>query len=230
MKRIFLLLSLATPLVAQEPTDAVALFPLDAVRSDGLSETVRVGCDQSGYFVVGKKEVQWVQPCDVDPEIKTVFKDGTAVLNQRIRVKQYDNGEYKLVPADGLNGGGQVLGAIFYGLTKGAIYGALALGIGAVGKQITEADSDAGYQAAVATGTACVTELATGEVSGAGIIAGAAEATGTGQSLMEGASIVAVESTGGSTAATASAVGGANAFIESIALYAYYAGLAIPWL
>jgi len=121
MKRILMTLGVISSLVAlnasamdQDPKAVV--FDQSMVRTDRLGEMVHVGLDTDGYFAVRENgEFHRIQNADVSPELrKQILQDVLKhKMARKLQVKKYDNGEFKLEAADGLNGGG--LGGAFLG-------------------------------------------------------------------------------------------------------------------
>ncbi|MFC1870698.1 hypothetical protein ACFLXW_00350 [Candidatus Dependentiae bacterium] len=92
---------------AQEP--AVVLFDNSAVRTDGLKGIGTLGADDGGFFVHNEDGMTRIQNCDVDPALHLSPAQLCKFAQEnKLRLKQFDNGEFSVEPAGGLVGGGAI--------------------------------------------------------------------------------------------------------------------------
>ena len=95
------------------------LFDSSHVITDGLDKGLRLGADKDGFFVQEGKNFVRVQSCDTDEILKGHSLNEIALygITSKFKVSQFDNGEYKVTAAEGLQGGG------IGGAWAGALFG-----------------------------------------------------------------------------------------------------------
>ncbi len=192
------------------------------IHEQGFSAAQKLGVlkilrNREGYAVLTNSGMHKVHDHDVDAPLKKMSNEQIAGFlnngNGRIRVAQFDNGEFNLKTHVRGNGGGPLLGSLLYALTKTACYGTAVAATGAA--VVTTggiAGAVTGVAAASATlGAGSAVTLTAAAISGAGGAAAAAEVT------------TAVIATTGSLA-------GAAAVIEAASVAAYGAGTLVWFL
>ncbi len=116
------------------------LFDPAHVRTEGLEKKVQLGADKNGFFVQDGEETIRVHAYDTDEEFKGRSLNEIALygMTSKFKVSQFDNGEYKVAAAEGLNGGGlfgawlgSCLGTGLVVFTGEVVIGAISLCTGA---------------------------------------------------------------------------------------------------
>lgn len=174
--------------------------------------------DASGFHVIKKNKQYDVQPCFVDKELKKYSPEQLRAFLQcgYMQCKRMSDGEYTIKRHVRGLGGGPVLAAAFYCITKGLCYAGV---IGAGSAVIAGTGGFAGGVIAGGLGIAAVgTGTATAGATAVGLVAG-----GVGASA--GAIALATATAGAMVAATGSIVAG----IEAASWGAAAIGAMIPF-
>lgn len=177
---------------------------------------IKLSHGKKGFCVEQNNKKHVIQKYFTDPMVRNVTKDQLKRFLEvgYLSLSQMDNGEFSLKANGRINGGGPILGAAAYWVTKSLCY---AVGVTATvvtaGGAIAGAVALAPVAAPVIVGTGAV---ATGSV--ATVVAGAGTAIGTGAVITTTTGlVVATAATGGSVAGAAVAVGTAAAAISTTA-------------
>jgi len=175
---------------------------------------------KNDFYAETSDVVRKIQRCDVDKEIRGI---DTATLGKMLAsghyltLNKFENTEDYCVRLKGrLKGGGPIFGGMLYAITKGACYGAIALGV----KKFTGSDSTGGLFIKVVTDGAKTLVEAGAEndilTKTTGLVVQKAMSPEEAKQLL----------IAGSTIWGANSIG----VIEAASTYAYLAGCAVPWL
>ena len=238
IRSLSLSLVLLSSIVSAEETHTVFKVSPLAVRTEGACGVELFFCN--GEFGVLKDGVMHpINKEDIDADIRNMsdsdFQKYTGM--GKFKVVQFDNGEFAVRTAGGLNGGGPVTAVVFYGLTKCLCWLGVGTGTALVGAGIAAGTVATGGVAGAITGT-----LSGGAVvaSGLGVPAAAAVAGGAlvgGVSAVAPAAVTSVAITAAQTAAVAGAlapvatvgiIAGTAAAIEGVSVGAFACGMALP--
>lgn len=113
-----------TSLDDYDMSESTVQFYPESVRAEGINEKVDLFYDKEGFFVRSNDEDVRVHSYDIDP----IFKDRSQkdvlrfALGNKIKLKKFNNGEYRVEAAGGLKGGG--VGGAFVGslIGKGLVH------------------------------------------------------------------------------------------------------------
>ena len=88
--------------------------------------------NRNGFSIIQEGIETPVKHHDVGPILRKANKQQLLKLlkDNKLRITQYDNNDYKLELANDLKGGGPITAGIFYGTTKIVCYTGAAIGIG----------------------------------------------------------------------------------------------------
>lgn len=93
-------------------SEATVEFSPETIRAEGIDEKVGLFYDKEGFFVRSNDEDVRVHSYDTDPIFKNKNQKDVLkfALGNKLKLKKFDNGEYRVEAAGGLKGGG-ILGA-----------------------------------------------------------------------------------------------------------------------
>lgn len=97
-----------TTLDDYDMSEATVEFSPESIRAEGLGERVCLFYDKEGFFVRSNDEDVRVHPYDTDPIFKNRNQKDVLkfALGNKLMLKKFNNGEYKVEAAGGLKGGG----------------------------------------------------------------------------------------------------------------------------
>jgi hypothetical protein len=204
------------------------IIPPSRVSSPSKLGNIAAIVNRNGFSVIKEGQETRILDHDVDPILRKANQKQLLRLlkDHRLRITQYDNGDYKATITNSLKGGGPLTAGLFYGATKVICYGGAAIGIGCAANAALSRFSTEKYPAIA-------------KVSGAAIAGGAAIATG---GLSQNASVVVTaieggistdsrlqENIAGATVAIGTTAGvGFFGLVESAACWAFALGMALP--
>ncbi len=240
MKRQLFFLSLSLLFISCSYAHQTLVMSPGAFQAPSDLRVQSVLHDEDGFHILRDNIVHPVQRHDVDAKIRNMRQDQLSAFLKAgyLKVNKLSDGSYKIGAHVRGVGGGPLLATLFYGATKGIIYGSMAAsstaGLIAVGTTVGAAvGGENGAQVGAMAGGALSSTLNI-VASGSPIIAGAATTSGSIVSGAVGANAAMATTTAVGVGTGIVATGGnAVAFkagVEMAAVTMWHIGMWIPWL